>query len=61
MTPAIPKETAEQRQQRIRAENDNIRAVQNQAQARTLMFRRLQSPRLSIATGRTVSALPLVG
>ena len=46
-----PQETAEQKQQRIRAESENLKSVQAGLQDRTTMFRRLYSPRVSIATG----------
>jgi hypothetical protein len=55
-----PAETPEQKQQRIRAESDNLRAMQDGLQSRTTMFRRLQSPRISIATGLSSAAVPLV-
>lgn len=51
-SPKPPAETPEQKQQRLRAENENMRAMQVQAQDRTTFFRRLRSPRLSIATNR---------
>lgn len=50
-TPKV-QETAEQQQQRIRAESDNLRAVQDGLQSRTAMFSRFINPRVSIATGR---------
>lgn len=52
-------ETAEQKQQRLRAESDNLRSMQELLQVKTGIFRRLQSPRISIATGRSTAAVPL--
>ena len=52
MKAKVPAETPEQQQQRIKAESDNLRAVQDGLGGRTAMFRRLTSPRVSIATGR---------
>lgn len=54
MKPKAPQETAEQRVQRERAETDNVRAIQETAQARTSAFRRYKSRRVSLATGRVV-------
>ncbi|WP_162559155.1 hypothetical protein [Tritonibacter mobilis] len=45
-------ETPEQQQQRVRAESENLRAVQSGLQSRTAMFSRFVNPRVSIATGR---------
>ncbi len=59
MTPKAPKETAEQKQVRMRAESENIRSLQSTVQQRTSIFQRLRSPRVSIATGRSSSAIPL--
>lgn len=59
MKPKTPKETTEQTQQRLRAESDNLRSMQELLQIKTGMFRRMQSPRISIATGRSVAAVPL--
>jgi hypothetical protein len=50
-TPKI-QESAEQKQQRIRAESENLSAVQEGLGSKTNMFRRLKSPRVSIATSR---------
>lgn len=46
------RETTEQAQQRIKAEADNTRSMQDFLQQRTTFFQRLRSPRVSIATGR---------
>ena len=54
------KETPEQRQQRIRAESQNLRSMQDQLRVRTSAFQRLQSPRVSIATGRSLTGGSLV-
>lgn len=54
-----PKETREQRQQRRKAEGDNIRAIQGGLSTRTAMFNRIRMPRVSIATGRSSAASPL--
>lgn len=59
MKPKMPKETKEQAQQRLRAESDNVRSMQEYLQVKTGMFRRLQSPRISIATGRATVGVPL--
>lgn len=61
MKPKMPKETTEQKQQRLRAESDNLRSMQELLQVRTSMYRRLQSPRVSIATGRSLPGMPLAG
>jgi len=50
-TPKV-EESPEQKQQRVRAESDNLKSVQQGLGDRTSMFRRLHSPRVSIATGR---------
>lgn len=55
MKPKTPKETPEQAQQRIRAESDNLRSLQESAQIRTGIYQRQVSPRISIATGRKSS------
>ena len=55
-----PAETAEQKQQRIRAQSDNLRSIQDQLQVRTSMYRRLQSPRVSISTGKRFTAPSLL-
>lgn len=55
-----PKETEEQKQARQRAEADNLREMQQSVQDRTQMFRRLRSPRVSIATGKTISGSGLM-
>lgn len=60
MRPRAPRETAEQRQQRQRAESDNIRSMQDSLSVRTSMFNRIRMPRVSIATGRTLTAPSLV-
>lgn len=60
MKPKIPEETPEQKQQRLRAEQGNTRAMQSYLQDRTMSYRRLASPRISIATGRSRAAMPLV-
>lgn len=52
MKPKIPAETHEQAQQRMKAETSNTQAMQSQLQERTAMFRRINSPRVSLATGR---------
>lgn len=59
MKPKTPKESPEQAQQRRRAESDNVRSMQEYLKVRTGVYRRLQSPRISIATGRTFSGTPL--
>lgn len=56
MKPKIPGETAEQKQQRIRAESDNINSMQSGLQIRTKMLNRIRMPRVSIATGRSSAA-----
>lgn len=50
--PKAPEETPEQKAQRERARTENIRATQEGLQGQTAQFRRLRSPRVSIATGR---------
>lgn len=45
-------ETPEQKQARLKAKSDNLRAIQGDLNNQTNMFRRLMSPRVSIATGR---------
>lgn len=58
-TPKPPKvkETPEQKQQRKRAEIDNVRAIQETVQQRTSIFRRQVSPRISLVNGtRSTSA-----
>jgi hypothetical protein len=57
--PKAPRETTEQRQQRARAERDNITAMQESLGVRTRMFQRIKSPRISIATGRSAGAYSL--
>lgn len=59
MKPKQVAETTEQKQQRLRAESDNLRSMQDYLQVKTGTFRRLQSPRISIATGRSIAAVPL--
>lgn len=54
-------ETAEQRQVRLRSEADNVRSIQETTQQRTSLYQRLRSPRVSIATGRQMSGVSLVG
>ena len=54
MKPSIPKETAEQRAVRLRAESENLQATQSQLTDRTAMFRRIANPRVSLVTGRVV-------
>jgi hypothetical protein len=52
MKPKSVGPTAEQKQQEERAKSDNLKAIQEGLGNQTAMFRRLQSPRVSIATGR---------
>lgn len=59
MQPKKPLETEAQKQSRIRAEKGSVRSLQSNVQQRTNMFRRLKSPRISIATGRSSAAIPL--
>lgn len=59
MKASVPKETTEQKQQRLRAESDNLRSMQELLQVKTGIFRRLESPRVSIATGKSTAAVPL--
>lgn len=59
MRPKAPKETAEQRQQRIAAERENVRAIKSTMQEQTSAYRRMMGPRVSIATGRRLSGVPL--
>ena len=59
-TPSPPKETEEQRIQRVRAEQDNIRSIQDTVQRRTAFFQRRMSPRISIATGARTSSLGMI-
>jgi hypothetical protein len=59
MSPKV-KETPEQKQQRLRAESQNLRSMQEQLQVRTSSYQRLQSPRVSIATGRSLTGGSLV-
>lgn len=47
------KETTEQKQARIRSENDNVRSIQNTVQDRTAILSRMRGPRLSILNGKT--------
>lgn len=54
-----PAESPEQRQQRVRAESANLRATQDYLKDQTDVFRRIKSPRVSIATGRSTAAVPL--
>lgn len=49
-----PKETPEQRQQRLIAERENRSAMMDQAADRTKTFSRYMRPRLSIVTSRTL-------
>ena len=60
MKPKITGETAEQKQQRQRAEADNVRSIQGSLAGRTSLFQRIRSPRISIATGRSNVARTLV-
>lgn len=55
MKPKAPGETAEQKAVRIRSEQDNVRSIQEGAAQRTNVFRRLKSPRVSLATGNSSS------
>lgn len=55
-TPKPPEETTEQKQQRLRAESDNTRSMQDYLEVKTGIFRRLQSPRISIGNYRNVIA-----
>lgn len=48
------KETPEQAQARINAEEGNIRAIQKQTQDRTNIYQRLQSPRISLVSGGSI-------
>lgn len=57
--PKAPKETDEQRQQRQIAEAENVRSIQTNLRSRTSMFNRIRSPRVSIATGRSVPGYSL--
>lgn len=59
MKASVPKETTEQKQQRLRADSDNLRSMQELLQVKTGIFRRLQSPRVSIATGKSTAAVPI--
>jgi len=52
MKAKAPQETEEQRAVRLRAETDNVRAIQETVQERTDMFRRRKSGRVSITTGQ---------
>lgn len=53
MRPPKIEETKEQRDARQRAQSENIRSIQDSAQARTRFYARLMNPRVSIATGRS--------
>ncbi len=55
-TPKVeePTETEAQKEARLRAEKDNLNAVQETVQQRTSLFRRRVSPRVSLVNG-TVS------
>lgn len=59
MNPKLPTETEEQKAVRLRAEKDGVRSLQSSVQQRTSLFRRIQSPRLSIATGKANAGIPL--
>lgn len=61
MRPKIPAETPEQKQQRVRAESENVAAMQSQLRDQTSYYRRLRSPRVSLATGRPLIGVPLAG
>lgn len=58
MTPKI-KESEEQKQQRLLAKRENLSATQQYLQAQTKFYRKLRSPRVSIATGRSAAGIPL--
>ncbi len=60
MKSSKPQETQEQRQQRIIAERENTSAMQESLQAQTRFYQKLRSPRVSIATGRSSAARPMV-
>lgn len=47
-------ETAEQKQQRLIAERENTTAMQQYLQSQTKFYRRLRSPRVSMATGKSI-------
>ncbi len=53
MKPKLPKESNEQVQNRIRAQEENLQAIQEQVSDRTNAFRRRLAPRRSIVTGAT--------
>lgn len=53
------KPSAEQIQQRKLARRENIRSTQDDLAQRTDLYRRLMAPRVSIATGRTFTGIPL--
>jgi hypothetical protein len=55
-----PAETEEQKQQRVQAEQDNVRSIQQTAQRRTSIYRRLMSPRVSLATGARTSSMGII-
>lgn len=50
-------ETEEQKAQRIRAKQENVQSIQDYLQTKTSVYQRLRSPRVSIATGRTLSGM----
>lgn len=59
MKPRIPQETPAQAQQRIEAERENLRVTQESLQQKTRQYQRLRGPRISIATGRSLTGAPL--
>lgn len=54
MTPKAPKETAEQKQQRMIAQRENRDAMMDAAGDRTRAFSRYMRPRISIVTAKSM-------
>lgn len=60
MTPSV-KESAEQKRQREIAKRENTASIQGYLQDQTKQYQRLRSPRVSIATGRSLRGMSMMG
>lgn len=49
MTPKAPEETADQKAQRLRAETDNVKSIQDTVAQRTDMFQRRKSNKVNLS------------
>lgn len=60
MKPKVPGPTPEQQQQMEMAQQENLRATQSDLALRTDYYRRLMSPRLSLAGGKSIGSISIM-